>query len=173
LDQLEWKNHVRTGLSRAVKLALSAFLSIIKGTEGTMGHVRTRLVLKNFDDTKQAKKGKLPEREIRQAEVEVMVDTGAATLVINEDLFERLGLDAMEEREITFANDAKEMCKLTDPLEIHWENRSIAMPALVVKDASEILLGVLPLEGMDLMVDPVHQRLIGAHGDQVVYLAKK
>ncbi|MDR0551023.1 MAG: hypothetical protein LBG72_03275 [Spirochaetaceae bacterium] len=43
----------------------------------------------------------------------------------------------------------------------------------VVKDASEILLGVLPLEGMDLIVDPARQKLVGAHGDQVVYLAKK
>ncbi|MDR1352780.1 MAG: clan AA aspartic protease [Treponema sp.] len=138
-----------------------------------MGHVKTQIILKNLDDAKQAKKGKLLKREIRQAEVEVMVDTGATTLIINEDLFQQLGLDAMEEREITFANDAKEICKLTDPVEIHWEDRSIAMPALVVKGASEILLGVLPLEGMDLMVDPVHQRLVGAHGDQVVYLAKK
>ncbi|MDR2491179.1 MAG: retroviral-like aspartic protease family protein [Spirochaetaceae bacterium] len=138
-----------------------------------MGHIKTRLILKNLDDIKQAEKGKLPEREIRQAEVEVMVDTGATTLIINEELFERLGLDARSEREITFANDAQEICKLTDPVEIHWENRSIAMPALVVKEASEMLLGVLPLEGMDLMVDPVRQKLIGAHGDQVVYLAKK
>jgi clan AA aspartic protease len=138
-----------------------------------MGHVRTRLVLKNLDDSRQAKKGRLPEHEVRQVELEVMVDPGATTLVINEDLFKQLGLEAIEEREITFANDEKEMCKLTCPVEIHWEDRSIAMPSLVVKGASEILLGVLPLEGMDLMVNPVQQRLVGAHGDRVVYLAKK
>jgi clan AA aspartic protease len=138
-----------------------------------MGHIRTQLILKNLDDIKQAEKGNLPEREIRQAEVAVMVDTGATTLVINEELFERLGLDSRSEREITFANDVKETCKLTDPVDIQWEDRSIAMPALVVKEASEILLGVLPLEGMDLMVDPVRQRLTGAHGDQMVYLAKR
>jgi hypothetical protein len=46
------------------------------------------------------------------------------------------------------------------------------MSAVVVKGASEFLLGVLPLEGMDLMVDPVNQRLVGAHGDQPVYRAK-
>jgi hypothetical protein len=46
------------------------------------------------------------------------------------------------------------------------------MSAVVVKDASEFLLGVLPLEGMDLMVDTVNHRLIGAHGDHPVYRAK-
>jgi clan AA aspartic protease len=137
-----------------------------------MGHVNTKITLKNLDDTKQAKKGNLAEDKIRQETIDVMVDTGATMLVINEKLFQQLGLDSAEAREITLANDTKETCKLTEPLEIHWENRSISMPALVIEDASEFLLGVLPLEGMDLMVDTVNQRLIGAHGDQPVYRAK-
>jgi hypothetical protein len=29
-----------------------------------------------------------------------------------------------------------------------------------------VLLGVYPLEEMDLMVDVVNQRLVGAHGDE-------
>ena len=137
-----------------------------------MGHVNTQLTLKNFDDTRRAKKGELPEHKIRQITVNAMVDTGATTLIINKKLFEELGLDVMEEREITFANDAKEICKLTEPLEIHWNDRFVAMSALVVEGASEVLMGVLPLEGLDLMVDTVNQKLVGAHGDQVVYLAK-
>ena len=137
-----------------------------------MGHVNTQITLKNVKDIFRAEEGIIQETEIRKATVDVMVDTGATMLVINEQLFEQLGLDVMGEREITLANDAKEMCKLTEPLEINWGNRSIAMPALVMEDASDFLLGVLPLEGMDLMVDTVNQRLIGAHGDQPVYLAK-
>jgi clan AA aspartic protease len=140
--------------------------------KNNMGHVNTQVTLKNLDDTKQVKKGNLPEHKIRQVTVDVMVDTGATTLIINEELFRQLGLDVMGEQEITFANDAKEICKLTEPLEIHWENRFVAMSALVVEDASEFLLGVLPLEGMDLMVDTVNQRLVGVHGDHPVYLAK-
>jgi clan AA aspartic protease len=138
-----------------------------------MGHVNTRITLKNLDDTKQAKKGNLPEHKIRQATIDVMVGTGATTLVINEKLFRELGLDVMDEREITFANNARETCKLTEPLEIHWENRFVAMSAMVVEDATQFLLGVLPLEGMDLMVDTVNQRLVGVHGDHPVYLAKR
>jgi clan AA aspartic protease len=137
-----------------------------------MGHVNTKITLKNLDDTKQARRGILSEDKIRQATIDVMVDTGATTLIINEKLFKQLGLDIMGEREITLANDAKEICKLTDPLEIHWEDRSVAMSALVLGDTSEFLLGVLPLEGMDLIVDTVNQKLIGAHGDRAVYLAK-
>jgi len=137
-----------------------------------MGHVNTQITLKNIRDIFKAKEGIIKEPEIRQATIDVMVDTGATTLVINEELFRQLGLYIMGEREITLANDAKEMCKLTEPLEIHWGNRSVAMSALVIEDASEFLLGVLPIEGMDLMVDTVNQKLVGVHGDHPVYLAK-
>jgi len=57
-------------------------------------------------------------------------------------------------------------------VEINWKDRSISMPAIVIDDASDFLLGVLPLEGMDLMVDTVNQKLVGAHGEHQVYLAK-
>jgi len=123
-------------------------------------------------DKYKAEEGIIQEPEIRKATVDVLVDTGATTLVINEQLFRQLGLGIIGEREISLANDATEKCKLTEALEINWENRSVIMSALVVEDASDILLGVLPLEGMDLMVDTVNQRLIGAHGDHAVYRAK-
>jgi len=52
---------------------------------------------------------------------------------------------------------------------IKWEDRSVAISALVIKDAPDLLLGVLPLEGMDLIVDKVNQKLVGAHGNKPVY----
>jgi clan AA aspartic protease len=137
-----------------------------------MGHVNTQITLKNIRDIFNAEDGIIQEPKIRQATIDVMVDTGATTLVINEQLFEQLGLRFMGDREITLANDSKETCKVTEPLMINWEDRSVTMPALVVKDASDFLLGVLPIEGMDLMVDTVNQRLVGAHGEHQVYLAK-
>jgi clan AA aspartic protease len=134
-----------------------------------MGHVNTQITVKNIKDIFKAEEGIIQEPEIRQATIDVMVDTGASMLVINEQLFQQLGLGVIGEREISLANDATETCKLTEALEINWEDRSITMPALVVKDASDFLLGVLPLEGMDLIVDTVNQKLVGAHGKQPVY----
>jgi len=134
-----------------------------------MGHVNTQITLKNIFDVKDAKQGKLPEDKIRQATIDVMVDTGSTMLVINKQLFEQLGLGVIGERQITLANDTNEKCKVTDALEINWEDRSFTMPALVVDNAPDFLLGVLPLEGMDLVVDTVNQKLVGAHGDHPVY----
>jgi len=37
-----------------------------------------------------------------------------------------------------------------------------------VVSAGRILLGVIPLEYMDLMVDPNHQKLVDIHGEKEV-----
>jgi hypothetical protein len=61
---------------------------------------------------------------------------------------------------------------LTEAVEIRWKDRLTIQQAVVMPDANDVLLGALPLEGMDLYVDPVNQRLAGVHGDKPVYLAK-
>jgi len=71
-------------------------------------------------------------------------------------------------REATLANDMKEICKVTEPVEIHWKNRETTCRALVSSGWGEILLGAIPLEDMDLMVNPVKQELVGVHGDKIV-----
>ena len=44
------------------------------------------------------------------------------------------------------------------PIEIAYENRTYVTEALVMGD--EALMGVLPLEAMDLLVDPTQQRIL-------------
>jgi len=130
-----------------------------------MGHVYAQITLKNAYDVGFYERGVITEPEIRQITVKAMVDTGATYLIINRELLHKLGLNTAGERVVSFANSEGAVCKMTEPIEIHCEDRSITIPALLVDDAQEILLGVYPLEGMDLMVDPVNQKLVGAHGD--------
>ena len=137
-----------------------------------MGMVREQITLKNSRDVGNAKNGIIQESEIRQTTVHALVDTGAGTLVISEELRVQLGLAVQGLRRATFANNAKEMCKFTEPVAIYWNNRYTAIPAMVVPDTDEVLLGAIPLEDMDLMVDPVHQVLTGVHGDDIVCLVK-
>ncbi|MDR0494537.1 MAG: retroviral-like aspartic protease family protein [Treponema sp.] len=135
-----------------------------------MGLVHTEITLRNASDADKAAEGLIQESEIRQTTVRAMVDTGAGTLVINEELREQLGLKIKGFRRATLANDAKEMCKVTYPVEILWNERYTTVSALVMSNTTEILLGAIPLEDMDLVVDPARQTLIGAHGDEVVTL---
>jgi hypothetical protein len=57
-------------------------------------------------------------------------------------------------------------------MEVHWKDRESTCRALVLPEAGETLLGAIPLEDMDLIVDPAGQELKGAHGDEILCLIK-
>jgi len=132
-----------------------------------MGIVRVEITLKNAVDVANVRRGYIKKPEIRQTMVEAVVDTGAITLVINEKLRRQLGLRVVGTRTATLANNAKETVKIAEPVEVHWKNRLMTCQPWVT-GAGKILLGAIPLEHMDLIVDPVKQEVVGAHGEEEV-----
>ena len=56
-------------------------------------------------------------------------------------------------------------------MEVIWKDRFSTDNAAIIPGSDITLLGVIPLEAMDLMVNPVTQELVGAHGDEWVQLA--
>ena len=133
-----------------------------------MSVVYTEITLKNVADVAFAKKGYIKEDEVRQMTVRAIVDTGAWTLVINEETREKLGLDENGFGEANLADGKKGEFPMAGPLEIRWKNRRFTCDALVLPDAPEILLGALPLEGMDLTINPKRE-LVGVHGDKELH----
>jgi len=135
-----------------------------------MGTFKEEITLENILDRGFANHGYIKEDEIRTLKVDALPDTGAWTLVINEDIRQKLGLDIEEISESTLADGKTDTYEITESVKIRWKNRSTVLPAVVVPNAKDILLGALPLEAMDLMVDPVHERLVGVHGDQPLHI---
>jgi hypothetical protein len=93
-------------------------------------------------------------------------------MVISEELCQQLGLQIDSLREVTMANDLTELAKVTEPVELRWKDRKYIGSAWVISGLSEPLMGLLPLEYMDLMVDPVNQTLVGIHGDKPIGFIK-
>jgi clan AA aspartic protease len=137
-----------------------------------MGIVYSDIVLKNAGDVAKAQDGFILEKQIRAVAVNALVDTGSGTLVINEETRQKLGLAVKGLRESTLADGSSEIYKVTEPVDIHWEDRECTCRAVVIPGADKILLGAIPLEDMDLIVDPKRQQLVGAHGNKVVCLIK-
>ena len=137
-----------------------------------MGFVRTEIILKNAGDVINVRRGFAKELEIRQTTITAMVDTGAATLVINEEICQQLGLEFVDTYEAELADGSAQTYNLTEPVQIQWKNRRTTCQAVVAPNANEVLLGAIPLEAMDLIVNPLNQELIGAHGDKIVYMLK-
>ena len=133
-----------------------------------MSVVSTEITLKNEIDSAFAEKGYIKEDEIRQMTVNAIVDTGAWTLVINEDIRQKLGLRDKGFGEANLADGQKAYYPMAGPLEVWWKNRHMICEALVMPEAPDVLLGAMVLEHMDLTINPKRE-LVGVHGDKEMH----
>jgi clan AA aspartic protease len=137
-----------------------------------MGEVRTEITLVNIRDKNIADGGYMPQEKVRQLTVSAVVDTGAWTLVINEETRDKLGLRVEETGETTVAGGGTVPCRITEPVRIYWKDRKTTCEAAVLPGEEDVLLGAFPLEGMDLTVNPKRNEVTGAHGDKARYVVK-
>jgi len=124
-----------------------------------MGHVYADITLLNAVDVVLAQRGDLPSESVRKMGVNAMVDSGAMTLTINEKIAHQLGLEVQRQQEVVLADGSFRRCDYVGPVHIHFENRFSGCNALVLPGADEVLLGVIPLEEMDVIIDPIDQKL--------------
>jgi hypothetical protein len=61
---------------------------------------------------------------------------------------------------------------ITEYVEVRWKDRETSCQAVVLPGEDEVLLGALPLEGMDLTVNPLRNEVTGAHGDTIRIVVK-
>ena len=135
-----------------------------------MGIVRAEITLANATDLGDFRRGQIKEQEIRRTKVKALVDSGAWTMVINEAVRKKLGLEVIGNDYGRLANGKRQPLKLAGPLEVRWKDRRVLLDALVLPEGEDALLGAIPLEAMDLIIDPRGEKLIGAHGDEVLHL---
>jgi len=133
-----------------------------------MGLVYAEITLKKSRDVDAAQEGRMREDEVRSVVVKALVDTGAWTLVINEEVSRKLGLKAETEHQSTLADGSKQIYKQMQPVRVYWENRDSVCKPTMIPGGDEVLLGAIPLEDMDLIVDPRNEKLIGRHGEEIV-----
>ena len=98
----------------------------------------------------QLRNPRLPELEA--VEIEASVDTGALHMCIPEHVQVQLQLEEQDTREVGLADGSRKFVPYVGPIELRYENRVGFAGALVMGD--EALLGVIPMEDMDLVVVP-------------------
>lgn len=137
-----------------------------------MGTVYTEVMLKNAGDVNDVRRGYIAEEKVRGTTVRALADTGSGTLAITEAVREKLGLTIRALRRSTLADGSKRVYQVTEPVEVRWKDRYTVCPATLLPGADEVLLGAIPMEDLDLVVDPKHQQVVGAHGDEALYMLK-
>jgi clan AA aspartic protease len=138
-----------------------------------MGLTHVNVTLRNSGDVELHRRHLMGEEEIRNLEIRCLVDTGAITMVINQEIQEALGLSVVTERLIQTADGTKRLVPVAGPLDIWYEDRFCTTNALVMPDDTDPLLGAIPLEEMDLWVHPATNRLTPIHpGEGPVMIVK-
>lgn len=125
-----------------------------------MGLVYAEILLINGEDLILAKRHIIGEDEIKQMNVNMLVDGGAYMMAINETIQEQLKLPLKEKRKAQMANGSVEEYDVVGPIEVKFKNRRCNIDAIVLSGDNEPSLGSIPMEDMDVLIHPLRQELI-------------
>jgi clan AA aspartic protease len=95
---------------------------------------------------------------LEEIDAKALVDSGAIDLCIPRHVAIQLKLETLEQREVTYADGRKEAVDYVGPVKIECFGRHAFTGAMVMGDI--VLLGAIPMESMDLLVDPRRLQLI-------------
>ena len=137
-----------------------------------MGFVYADITILNSADEIAFKKGLVTEEGVKKINVKAMVDSGAITLTINDTIADQLDLEVYDRVDVELADGTHSKRDLVGPVTVRFKNRMAHCSALVLPGTSEVLLGVIPLEAMDVIIDPLSQQL-DVHPDRPYFAGMK
>jgi clan AA aspartic protease len=88
------------------------------------------------------------------------VDSGAYRLAIHETIRSQLDLPKVDEQLAEMADATRVHLDVVEPVEVRFANRRANVDAMVLPGDSEVLLGAIPMEDLDVLIDPKRQQLI-------------
>jgi clan AA aspartic protease len=124
-----------------------------------MGKVMETITLTNDYDFTAALAGRRHGSQIRTVVIEALVDTGATMLMLPADVVTALGLPERGRRRVRYANGEVDEVPWVVGVKIEIQGREAVVSALVGPVGSTPLIGQIPLEEMDFVVDPKSRAL--------------
>ncbi len=124
-----------------------------------MGKVIEKIRIINHKDEIKAEIGVIKKEEIRMKELNGLVDSGATLLTLPEEVVEELGLTLGKEVEVTYADGKKEKRPTAYDIRVEILNRETFTTAIVGNRKTQVLIGQIVLEALDLVIDPKKGKL--------------
>ncbi len=136
-----------------------------------MGQVYADIEIINMGDLELARRGYIDRDEVKRMWIRPLVDSGAFYLCINDNIQEILQLSILENKKFQLADGQSIFCDVVGPVHVKFRNRDATCSAIVLPGDTEPLLGMIPLEEMDVLIDSKRQELIvnPAHPDGAVF----
>jgi clan AA aspartic protease len=137
----------------------------------TTGRVTVKARIENLGDWLAVRRGKLNADQVRAIDVDdALVDTGATMLSLPKSLIKKLGLEKFASRKMRTAKGST-IAHLYEAVRLTIQGRDCTIDVSQVAESCPVLIGQVPLELLDFVVDPKRQRLIGnpEHGGKFMY----
>jgi predicted aspartyl protease len=134
----------------------------------TMGRVIVTAKIENLGDLHLVETGYLPADQVRSVEVnDAVVDTGARILSMPRRLIEQLGLRPTRSR-MPMTTTETTTVRVSGTVRLTIQGRECPTDVSQVPDECPVLVGQIPLEFLDFVVDLRGGRLTGnpAHGGE-------
>ena len=139
-----------------------------------MGLVYADIELINASDLELARRHYIGEDEIERIHLNMLADSGAFMMAINQNIQEILQLPFIEKRRVVLGNGAIAEFDTVGPIMVKFKNRTATCNAFVLEGDTEPLLGRIPLGEMDVLIHPQRQELVvnPEHPDYAVFKMK-
>jgi clan AA aspartic protease len=125
-----------------------------------MGLVYADIELINADDLALVRRSLMDKDEIKRMHINMLVDSGAYMMAINETIQEQLQLPFKEKRKSIMTDGSVAEHDVVGPIEVKFKNRTAVCNAVVLQGNTEPLLGAIPMEEMDVLIHPLRNELI-------------
>ena len=137
----------------------------------TMGKVLVSAKIENLADQYASQRGTIPAEQIRFVEAsDALIDTGVTMLSMPKRLIAQLGLRRQRTRTARTSAGTVSF-GIYEAVRLTVQGRDCVIEVAEVPDECPVLIGQVPLEMLDFVVDPVGQQLIGnpAHGGEHMF----
>ena len=139
----------------------------------TMGLVTVTAKVENLGDLLMAERGMLPADQVRSIEVtDALVDTGATSLSMPTSMISQLGLKFLRSRKAV-SSAGMISVNVYGTVRLTIQGRDCPMDVTELSDECPVLIGQIPLEALDFVIDMRARQLTGnpAHsGEQIIEL---
>lgn len=126
-----------------------------------MGRVTCEAKVENAVDAALARQGKVDAAGVRTVSIsDALIDTGASTLALPTSILRQLGLETPTSTRRSRNTTGTYEVKMYGPVRLWIGDRDITLDAMEVDDGCPVLIGQIPLEHLQLVVDMANHRLV-------------
>jgi predicted aspartyl protease len=127
----------------------------------TIDKVLVTAKIENLGDLYNVKQGMLPDDQVRRIEVaDAVIDTGATTLLLPKRMIDALGLEPLRTRH-SRGLGGEFILPVYGTVRLTIQGRDCPLEVGAIGDEYPVLVGQIPLEALDWVVDTKGRRLIG------------